>query len=283
MRAIAERLDAQARPETAPDLAFVPPPRLRRFLCGLAQAAVMPFFLGVVTAQWLGVYIAYILLSPENGGFFSDLATVVVVYLAINVATLVLGVAGKWLVIGRTKPGRYPLWGVYYYRCWLASHFAALVPGAMLQGTPVMRFYLRMLGAKIGGDNFIGNLSCGAVDLVTIGSGNSIGNAAIANSEVVGNELIIGEVRIGDDVYIGSSTVIGHGVVVEDHAELADLPSVAPGLRIGRCEKWDGSPAAKTGMVDLSALPRTRKPRRRAGASTPHSPSWRSCSCRRWA
>src|SRR6202043_3778552 len=114
----AQRLEAQRRPDVAPvDLSFKPPPLLRRFLCGLAQAAVMPIFLGLVTAQWLGAYIAYILLSPANGGFYQDLAAVVILYVAINIPTFFFGIAGKWLVIGRTKPGRYPLWGLYYYRC----------------------------------------------------------------------------------------------------------------------------------------------------------------------
>ena len=61
----------------------------------------MPFFLGLVTAQWLGVYIAYILLSPENGGFLEDLATVVIVYVAINVATFFFGIARQ---MARARP-----------------------------------------------------------------------------------------------------------------------------------------------------------------------------------
>ena len=256
LRALAERLEARRAPETEPiDLSFAPPPLLRRFLCGLAQAAVMPVFLGLVTAQWLGVYIAYILLSPENGGFLEDLATVVTVYVAINVATFFMGIAGKWLVLGRAKPGRYPLWGVYYFRYWLASQFGRLTPGALMQGSPVMNFYLRMMGAKVGEGAYIGEVTCGAPDLVTIGPRASIGRVTIANAVVVGNEFILGRVEIGEDAYIGSSTVISHDVVIEEGAELADLTSVAPGRHIGKGEKWDGSPGRKIGMVDAASLP----------------------------
>jgi non-ribosomal peptide synthetase-like protein len=256
LRRIARRIEAQRPPEAEPiDLSFTPPPLLRRFLCGLAQAAVMPIFLGLVTAQWLGVYIAYILLSPETGGFIEDLATVVVVYVAINVATFFFGIAGKWLVLGRARPGRYPLWGFYYYRYWLAAQFGRLVPGALLQGSPVMNFYLRLMGARIGEGTYIGELACGAPDLVTIGPRASIGRITVANAAVVGNEFILGRVEIGEDAYIGSSSVIGHDVVIEEGAELADLTSVAPGGHIGKCEKWDGSPGRKVGMVDLASLP----------------------------
>jgi non-ribosomal peptide synthetase-like protein len=256
LRRIAERLDAQGQPRTTPnDLAFAPPPLLRRFLCGLAQAAVMPVLLGLVTAQWLGVYIAYILLSPENGGFLEDLATVVVVYLAINIGTLLIGVGGKWLVLGRSRPGRYPLWGVYYYRWWLATQLSRLVPVVLLQNSPVMNFYLRLMGARVGRDAHIGELHCGAIDLLSIGAKSSIGKAVVATAEVVGNELILGRVVIGEDCYIGSSAAIGPNVTIAESAELADLTSLASGTQVGAREKWDGSPGRKMGMVDLAALP----------------------------
>ena len=56
-------------------------------------------------------------LHPALAGkwrLLEDLATIVTVYVAINVGTFFFGIAGKWLVLGRTKPGRYPLWGFYY-------------------------------------------------------------------------------------------------------------------------------------------------------------------------
>ncbi|MBV9753244.1 MAG: amino acid adenylation domain-containing protein [Hyphomicrobiales bacterium] len=256
LRAIAARLDAQIPPESEPiDLSFAPPPLLRRFLCGLAQAAVMPVFLGLVTAQWLGVYIAYILLSPETGGFFEDLATVVTVYVAINVATFFIGIGGKWLVLGRAKPGRYPLWGLYYFRYWLAAQFGRLTPGALLQGSPVMNFHLRMMGAKVGQGAYIGEVICGAPDLVTIGPRASIGRITIANATVIGNEFVLGHVEIGEDAYIGSSCVIGHDVIIDEGAELADLTSISPGQHVGKGEIWDGSPGCKVGNVDAVALP----------------------------
>jgi non-ribosomal peptide synthetase-like protein len=175
--------------------------------------------------------------------------------MTINVATFFIGVAGKWLVLGRTKPGRYPLWGLYYYRVWLAAQFIRLTPGGLLQGSPVMNFYLKLMGAKIGRDSHIAEVMFGAIDLVTIGANCSIGKAVVANAEVVGNELVIAPVTIGDDVYIGSSAVIGGGVVIEDGVELADLTSIPPGQHIGRNEKWDGSPGRKVGMVDHASLP----------------------------
>lgn len=240
----------------ARDLSFTPPPLLRRFLCGLAQAAALPVLLTLTTAQWLGIFVTYLLISGEGLGFFGEMLALMGIYMAIQVVTAIIAISGKWLVLGRTKPGRYPLWGVYYYRWWLAKRLSTLVHIKWLQGSPAIRLYLRALGGKIGENTIIADIDAGAIDLVTIGAGSTLGSKVkIANIEIIGDELVIGEVSIGADCYIGTSCVIGHDVVLEDHSELLDLTAIPPGTRVARAEKWDGSPGAKVGMVDLEALP----------------------------
>ena len=75
-----------------------------------------------------------------------------------------------------------------------------------LQGSPMMRRYLRLMGAQVGGDVVIADIDAGAIDLVSIGRGTTIGSKIkIANVEMIGNEIVIGRVFIGADAYIGSS------------------------------------------------------------------------------
>lgn len=262
LRAMAERLDARAPRggngggAERKDRSFAPPPLLRRFLCGAAQAAALPFILALMTAQWLGVFVSYMLLSGEDANFLQEIVTLLGVYMVINAATVVIAVAAKWLVIGRTKPGRYPLWGAYYYRWWLAQRFISLVHLKWFQGSPVMRVLLRALGAKVGDEALIGEFESGAIDLVTIGAGASIGGKVkLANAEVIGNELVIGTVEIGADAYVGTSCVIGMDAVVGHGTELADLTALPAGARTGAYECWDGSPARRFGSVDRAELP----------------------------
>ena len=256
LRALAAHLAGKAELNApARDLSFTPPPLLRRFLCGLAQAAVLPFILAIVTAQWLGVFVSYLLLTAEDATLLEESATLFAVYTGVNLATFAVSILGKWLVIGRIKPGRYPLWGVYYFRWWLAVRLMALTHVKWFQVSPLMNFYLTLLGAKIGKDAQISELDIGAIDLVTIGEGASVGGKVnLANARVIGNELIIGRIDIGADAYIGSSCVIEEDVVIGEGAALEDLTSAPAGLRIGAHEVWNGSPARKTGMVDDSQL-----------------------------
>ncbi|MEN5082709.1 Pls/PosA family non-ribosomal peptide synthetase [Bosea sp. TWI1241] len=255
LRGMAALLDSRGVRE-AEDLSFTPPPLLRRFLCGLAQAAVLPIIIGLSTAQWLGIFVSYMLLSGEDLSTMGQVFALLGIYVAITISTGFISIGLKWLVLGRTKPGVYPLWGVYYFRWWFASRVAGLVHIKWLQGSPVMRVYWRLLGAKVGRDVIISDYEAGAVDLIEIGDGTTLGSkTTFANAEAIGANLVIGRISIGKDVYAGSSVVFGHGCTVADHAEIGDLTAIPAGQTIGEAEIWDGSPARKIGMVDLETLP----------------------------
>jgi non-ribosomal peptide synthetase-like protein len=256
LRALGELLDRKWGKQTkTEDLSFAAPPLLRRFLCGCAQALALPFILTLVTAQWLGVFVSYMLLTGPEASFFEEAVSLIGVYMCINIATVAIVIAAKWLVLGKTKPGRYPLWGAYYFRWWLVKRFLGLVHLKWFQYSPMMRLYLSALGAKIGKDAIIGEIEPGAVDLISIGAGASLGSVAnLANARVEGNELIIGTIDIGANAYIGSSCVIEENVVIGEGAELGDLTAIQAGSRIGAWEAWDGSPGRKMRMVDRTQL-----------------------------
>ncbi len=72
LRAIALLMDEKSALAGAPkDLSFTPPPLLRRFLCGLAQAVCLPFLLALSTAQWLGIFVSYMLLTDTDASIDS--------------------------------------------------------------------------------------------------------------------------------------------------------------------------------------------------------------------
>ena len=196
------------------------------------------------------------LLSGEDLPLVGQIFALLGVYVAITIVTGLIAIALKWIVLGRTKPGIYPLWGVYYFRWWFAARVAGLVHIKWLQGSPVMRVYWRLLGAKVGRDVIISDYEAGAIDLIEIGDGASFGSkTTFANGEAIGDKLIIGRITIGRDVCAGASVVFGHDSVTGDYAEIGDLTAIPPRASIGEGEIWDGSPARKIGMVDLAALP----------------------------
>jgi len=202
------------------------------------------------------VFVAYELFSGEEHNFLRETTALLTTYGIINVATTLIAIAAKWLIIGQTRPGVYPLWGVYYYRWWLAQRFVSMIHLKWFQGTPIMRLLLRCLGARIGADAVICDIEVGAVDLISIGKGVTIGGKTqLASAEVIGDKLVIGRIEIGDEAYVGTSCVVGHDCVVGAGAELMDLTGLPPRSRVGDWEIWEGSPARLTGHVDRAGLP----------------------------
>lgn len=244
-----------------PDLSYDPPPFLRRFLCGLAQLAAMPLILSISTLQWLGVFISFMFVNETDMTFWQTLGLLSSVYVSIKFGTLILVIILKWAILGRVKPGSYPLWGTYFFRWWLIHRLNALVHPSYLANSPIMRLYLRLMGGRIGSGAQIAHAEFGAVDLVEIGAGASIGHKAnVTNAEVIAGELVIGRVRIGADAYIGNQSIIPMGCEIGHDARIEDMTALSENAHIAPFEIWDGSPARKIGMVNPADLPEKALP-----------------------
>ena len=70
-------------------------------------------------------------------------------YIALTPVLMAVGIGAKWLIIGRYKPGAYPLWGSYYIRWWLATRLQALSGAGLFLGTPLMPVFYRLMGARV--------------------------------------------------------------------------------------------------------------------------------------
>ena len=228
---------------------------MRRFWCGLAQAVALPFIFGLVTIQWLGLFLSSIWLLSSGSGWFTEMVVLLAVYVVINLGVKALVVALKWLVIGRTRPGVYPLWGVYYFRLWVVQRLMQVTHIKFLQCSPLMRWYLWAMGAKVGKDAMIGEFEAGAPDLISFGDNVSTGlKVVFANVEIIGDKVYVGQIDIGDRAYIGNRAVIGHNTTIERGAEIRDLTAINPNFTVPAYQIWDGSPGKHVGMVDPAAM-----------------------------
>ncbi|WP_448954562.1 Pls/PosA family non-ribosomal peptide synthetase [Labrys neptuniae] len=254
LRNLATALDESVAASAAappPDRSFEPVPLARRFLCGLAQAITLPFIIALVSVQWIGLLLSSMLLVGSDAPILIELAVLSGVYVGLNLAIKLVVIGLKWLVIGRTKPGVYPLWGAYYFRIWLMQRIVQLTTPKFLKGSPLIRVYLRALGARIGHDAMIDDFEEGAIDLITIGDRASLGTKLkFANVEVVGNEVHVGRIEIGAGARIGNGSVIGGDVVIGDGAEIGDLTALPQGTMVAPGTRWEGAPAAETGLAE---------------------------------
>ena len=178
-------------------------------------------------------------------------------------AYLALSIGVKWLVVGRFRPGRVPLWSLAYCRFWVARLFQGLSGAGFFVGTPLMSLYYRAMGAKVGRDAVISTVHCVAHDLVSIGAGVSIGaETQLLGYRVEDGMLVLGTVEIGERCFVGMHCALGLNVAMGKGALLDDLSLLADGSRIGAHEARRGVPA-EPAQVEVPTLARGTQPRRR--------------------
>jgi non-ribosomal peptide synthetase-like protein len=220
-------------------------------LCAAGQAVGIFFIAGLYAWQWLGAYLAYGYLAVEDWPVHRALTVALLVLCAVTPATLLLSIGVKWLLLGRLRPGRHPLWGWFYWRFWFVRAVVRAAPVQYLDGTPLLNLYYRLMGARIGPDVFIGSHGLATFDLLTVGAGTSIGlNTSIDGSSVEGGYLTLGPVTIGQRCWVGNRCALGAHSVLEDGAGLDDLSMLPDGGRVPSGELWRGSPAVPGGRLE---------------------------------
>jgi non-ribosomal peptide synthetase-like protein len=276
VRALAERLEslpagdgadapasAAAAPARGSRAVFHGTPRWER-LATFALQALSIYVMAAMAAIPLGV--TFLL---GRGWFDGTISTgrLVVLTVAVVLLTwpvfLTVSIAVKWLIIGRYKPGEYPLWSLYYWRWWLCNRVQAFSGLGGLSGTPLQPLVFRLMGARVGARCTLDTAQGSAWDLLSIGSDTSIGaDTQLLGYRVEDGMLRLGTVEIGDRCFIGIHSALGLGVRMGHDSRLDDQSLLPDGAAIPAGEGRRGSPPRPADVCVPAAAPR-RSPVRR--------------------
>ena len=215
-------------------------------LCGAAQLATfVAFTLGY--GALLGS--VYLWVAQGTGLVDTYLRSLLAVSFAFAVFS-VLPIAAKWLLVGRWTEQEIPLWGVRYYRFWLARSLVRANPLLLVAaGSPLLPLYLRLLGARIGpGVVMLSRIIPACPDLLTVGARTVLRKDSVLTCYRAEPGLIrTGRVTVGADVVVGETTVIDIGTEIGDGARITHSSSLHTGQRIPDGEVWWGTPARPGG------------------------------------
>jgi non-ribosomal peptide synthetase-like protein len=236
---------------------WTPPPSLRRWLCGAAQALAVPGLVTLRMAQWLVPFFTYHYFTGDPGDSVARaVAASLGVFLLATAMEFFIAIAGKWLIAGRLKAGAYPLWGVTYFRWWLADRLVESAPVYLLSGSSLYSWWLRALGATVGNEANIGSITLRAPDLLVIGDGVSIGNAVnFENARVERGQLLLGPIVLDDEACVSSYAVLEGNTRVGQSARLEGQSALADGMAVPAGRVWRGSPARDAGAIDPTLQP----------------------------
>ncbi|MFG2352753.1 Pls/PosA family non-ribosomal peptide synthetase [Streptomyces sp. NPDC048521] len=249
---------ALTTPAPEPATPAAPTSRTSRFghvLCGTVQLLVFlgySLVSGFVTAggyEWIA-----------SGSGLADIYLRSVVFGGIAfLALCVFPVVAKWLLVGRWKPGEFPVWGPAYLRFWLVKVLLHANPMVLLVGTPLYVLYLRALGARIGkGVTILSRAVPVCTDLLTIGAGTVIRKESyFLCYRAHAGHIQTGRITLGRDVFIGEKTVLDIDASMGDGAQLGHTSALHRGQAVPDGEHWHGSPAEPT-RIDYVRIPPAR-------------------------
>ncbi|MGC9562023.1 Pls/PosA family non-ribosomal peptide synthetase [Brachymonas sp. M4Q-1] len=229
----------------------------RRLRCGVFQAMALPVLVFISVMQWLAPFFTYHIFTGSPGdSIWRAMLYSLGVFVLVHLASLLLAVIGRRYVLGRVRPGRYPLWGWMYFRWWLSDRMVNAAPLYLLNGSILMNFYLRAVGVQLGRDVAPGGVLVRVPSLISIGDGVSIGAAVnFENARVERGELVFGRIDIGAESSVGSYCVLEGNTRMGEYSKLEGQSALADGQSVPSGESWLGSPAARVGSYDRSHLP----------------------------
>ncbi|MGM0348901.1 peptide synthetase [Streptomyces sp. TR1341] len=227
--------------------------RLTHFLCGTFQLLA---FLGYSFLSGLVTGTGYEWVADGNG--VADIYVRSLLFGGTGfIALCVFPVIAKWLLVGRTKPADFPVWGLAYMRFWLVKVLLHANPMVLLAGTPLYVLYLRALGARIGkGVTILSHTLPVCPDLVTIGAGTVIRkDSFILGYRAHRGRIQTGRITLGEGVFIGEKTTLDIDTSMGDGAQLGHASALHRGQAVPAGERWHGSPAEPAGTDYLRVPP----------------------------
>lgn len=246
-------LSPSAPATTTPSAPVSHTSRLSHVLCGTVQLLIFlgySFVSGFVTAggyEWIA-----------TGSGLADIYLRSLLFGGIGfIALCVFPVLAKWLLVGRWKPGEFPVWGPAYLRFWLVKVLLHANPMVFLVGTPLYVLYLRALGARIGkGVTILSHSVPVCTDLLTIGAGTVVRkDSFFLCYRAHAGRIQTGRITLGRDVFIGEKTVLDIDTSMGDGAQLGHASALHSGQAVPDGEHWHGSPAEPTDIDYVRIAP----------------------------
>lgn len=147
------------------------------------------------------------------------LASVAVARFTSRIICPVAAIAFKWIMIGRYRPGKYPMWCNYHLRWWIVNQSLKTAGKGLFGLTPSLtKTYYRLLGMSIGSDVQIDKYArLAEYDLITVHDGARIDKSLVRGFCVERDGYFrLEPVIIGRDCVVNTFTQISPGARLAD-------------------------------------------------------------------
>jgi non-ribosomal peptide synthetase-like protein len=207
---------------------------------------VLPLMLSMLLAEG-------VLLAEQDAFYRGGLLLAALVgaplLLAAGIVAALTATAAKWLLVGRFTAGEHPLWSSFVWRNELYDTFVESLAVPWLAqafiGTPVLNWWLRSLGARIGRGVWCDSYWLPETDLITLGDGVSVNRGCVLQTHLFHDRIMrMDTVRLDEGASLGPHGIVLPGTTVGAGAAIGASSLVMRGETVPEGTRWAGNPIA---------------------------------------
>ena len=171
-------------------------------------------------------------------------------YLGAGLLATIITAILKWLIVGKYKPSKKPLWSNFVWRSELITglyeNFLVLFFLNMLQGTPFIKYPLRLLGCKIGKRVCLFTTQITEFDLIHLGDNSAANDNCTLQTHLFEDRVMkMSNINIGKECSVGGRSVVLYDSVMEDRSVLESLSVLMKSETLPADTVFRGAPAKK--------------------------------------
>jgi non-ribosomal peptide synthetase-like protein len=172
------------------------------------------------------------------------------VLLAAGVLACVVAGYAKWILVGKFRPGKRPLWSSFVWRNELADTFVEVLAAPWLAGavggTPLMCGWLRILGAEVGRGVWCETYWLPEADLIRLGDGATVNRGCVVQTHLFHDRIMrMDRVTLQKGATLGPHGIVLPGVLVGEDATVGPASLVMRGEVVPGGGRWLGNPIAE--------------------------------------
>jgi non-ribosomal peptide synthetase-like protein len=166
-----------------------------------------------------------------------------------GVVACLVAAAAKWLLVGRFRVGNHPLWSSAVWRGELADTFVEVLAVPWLVGaaggTPLMSWWLRAMGARIGRGVWCESYWLPEADLVHLGDGVTVNRGCVVQTHLFHDRILrMDQVTLAQGATLGPHGIVLPGTVVGAHTCVGPASLVMAGEHVPAGTRWLGNPVS---------------------------------------
>ncbi|KUN09451.1 amino acid adenylation protein [Streptomyces yokosukanensis] len=239
LRRVAERHD--------PARTFAPPPVLRAARGAVELCRVVPLLI----SSGLQLALTYALLYLWH--FYGAGCAVAAAGLLMCGAAAVAGLlttAAKWALMGRFTAERHPLWSAFVWRNELWDVFVEMLAVPWLvtpaTGTPVLNWWLRSMGARIGRGVWCETHWFPEPDLISVGDGAAVNRGCVLQTHLFHDRVMrLEPVDVRSRSVLGPHSILLPGSALQEAARVGAGSLVMAAERVPAAGRWEGTPITR--------------------------------------